>query len=131
MPDFAKQNELALLKQKANVENLLKLIRQNPDLPIIPLVRSEVVCDDCYSWWCGSLDEARLDEIITNFDDSILCKHADSYEGLYEDIFGYDDDFNENATEEEIKAKIDALPWMKCIVVFIDTREFEIPERRT
>lgn len=33
--------------QKRNLLHLFGLIRQNPDLPIVPMVNYEVVADDC------------------------------------------------------------------------------------
>ena len=32
-------------------EELLKLIKENPDLPVVPMVNDEVVGDDSYRYW--------------------------------------------------------------------------------
>ncbi len=129
MINFAKQNDRALLVQRLNIKKLLKLTAQNPALPIMPEVDSDVVCEDCYGWWLGSFGEPYITEMLTRSDGSLVYKN-EGYDELYEEFFGYDADFNENATDEEVKAKVDALPWMKCIVIPIRTPEFRVPTRR-
>lgn len=37
-------------KEKNNRAELFKLIQENPDLPIVPMVDSDVVADDCGHW---------------------------------------------------------------------------------
>ncbi len=41
-----RQNKLALVEQQKNFETLQKLIAANPNLPVIPMVEYDVVCDD-------------------------------------------------------------------------------------
>lgn len=36
-----------------NAKELIRLIQENPDLPIIPMVNEEVVADDSYTYWMG------------------------------------------------------------------------------
>lgn len=36
-----------------NTEKFLKLVQENPGLPIVPMVDEEVVADDCSSYWMG------------------------------------------------------------------------------
>ena len=32
------------------IDEFLKLVQENPDIPIIPMVDSEEVCDDAYNY---------------------------------------------------------------------------------
>ena len=45
------------------IQKFLKLISENPDLPIIPMVDHEVVCEDC-GRWLGSFGNAYVDEYV-------------------------------------------------------------------
>lgn len=123
------RNMQGIKEQQERIKALLRLIAENPDLPIIPRVEEEVVDSDEYRWWAGAFGRVHIEEVITKPDGSITYRSDDNAAGHYEDFFGDDDDFNEEATDEEIKAKVDGLPWMRCIVIDIGTPEFDIPER--
>ena len=43
----------------SKAENLLQLIKENPDLPIVPMVDQEIVADDCCTWWIGKWGKSR------------------------------------------------------------------------
>lgn len=118
-------------KQQQDVRELLELSMAHPDLPIIPMVDSEIVCDDSHNWWIGAFGGCRIDEVLTKPDrESVVFKSDTSYDDLYEEFFIDDDDWNPDATDEEVKAKVDSLPWMKCITVTIGLPEFMIPHKR-
>lgn len=40
--------------QTQKIKELLALIEQNPTLPVVPMVASEIVCDDSCARWKGS-----------------------------------------------------------------------------
>lgn len=110
--------------QQQNVSELLKLIKENPNLEIIPMVDSEIVCDDCHSWWRGSWGTAEIDEYYVS-DERIYLKSfdfdevvEDEYDGLTdEECAGLDDKQIEKLAEQ----KANNLPWVKAIVVNITT----------
>ena len=43
-----------------NNEKLIELVKQNPDLPIIPATYYEVVQDD-WGYWVGGIEDIRVD----------------------------------------------------------------------
>ena len=47
-----------------NTKNLLELIQQNPDLPIVPMVDAEIVNGDDWGRWMGSFGAARVLSLI-------------------------------------------------------------------
>lgn len=47
----------------SKTEELLKLIKENPDLPIVPMVDSEVVQDD-FGYWLGAWGASRSHRIL-------------------------------------------------------------------
>ena len=47
-------------KQKENVGALLKLIKENPNLPIVPMVATECVFDVSYGYWMSEWGNANV-----------------------------------------------------------------------
>ena len=45
-----------------NTEKFLKLVKENPDLPIVPMVDEEVVADDCSTYWMGEWGYSEVTE---------------------------------------------------------------------
>lgn len=108
-------------------KEFLKIVRENPDLPILPLVNCEVVPNDDYNWWLGSFGSARLCKCV-NF--SVHGSERVFTDDEQDDIEEYiademcDDVDCVNMTYEEIERlaheRAEALPWVKAIIVYID-----------
>ena len=116
-------------RQKERLNELLKLCAENPDLPVICSVDSEIVCDDSYGWWLGSIGGgARVDSALTTSDGAIIFRSYEDDNYHYETFFD-EDEIDPDATDEEVKEKVDGLPWMRCIVVYIELPDCRIPNR--
>lgn len=100
-----------------NVQKLLELIKEHPDLPIVPMVDSEVVADDYCSYWMGHWGHCQVSEYLLG-EERIWFKDADP-EDVISDVKGYE--FWENLPDEKVDAEFDALGWIKCIAVYITT----------
>ena len=103
-------------KEKKNREELFTLMRDHPDLEVIPMVDEEIVADDCCSWWLGSWGKAEVRKYITTkeriyFDD-------DDEETVLEAVKGWE--WYENATDEEVDAAYAEIPWTEAITVYIN-----------
>lgn len=107
-------------------QNLLKILSENPDLPILCMVDYEICGDDSCRRWAGSIGEVEIKEYIsldpeeTVYGQSIFWK---------EDIDELIDLMSEEAPPEEYEAvwqqnaekiKKDER-WIKAIVINIDT----------
>ena len=106
-------------------EELLKLIRENPDLEIVPMVDSEVVADCGYTWWLGKWGYSKKTkyysgrEYIHFYDDDkedaltdmVGCKYSETKDGR--DVY--------DLSDAEWDALYESLPWVECIVVYITT----------
>ena len=65
-----------------NIKRLIELIKENPDLPVVPFVDEEVVCrDEGFAWWMGSFGKSEVGE-YTSYDDQIFTDR-DSFENDY------------------------------------------------
>ena len=78
------------------IENLLNLIKQNPDLPIALMVDKNLLVNEDYDRYLGSIGLSRVDFYCFD-DDEIL--------------------FKSNTDEEDYEYKLN---WVECIVVNID-----------
>ena len=114
----------SVAKQQENVKELLTLIKENPDLEIIPMVDSEIVCDDTHSTWEGNWGKARVDEYYVA-NERIYFKYYE-FEDVAQQIYDeLTDEERKGLSDEQIgklaDEKADALPWIKAIVVNITT----------
>jgi hypothetical protein len=41
-------------------QKLLRLVAENPGVPILPCVDYDVCCDDTFSWWIGRISEVEV-----------------------------------------------------------------------
>lgn len=55
-------------RQKNNIELLLNLIKENPELEIVPMVDGEVCQGDEYSYWMGKWGSAIIDQVYHSDD---------------------------------------------------------------
>lgn len=116
---------------KPRNSEFLRLVRENPDLPILPCVRSEVVSGDDYNWWLGSFGEARLGKIVwfsmRGEDRLFTDDEQDDIEEYIADEM-CEDEANEHLTDEEIDRiaheRAEALPWVKAILVYVDLPDY-------
>ena len=87
------------------IKELIGLSDENPDLPIITMVATEIVAEDSFKYWLGSIGRIEKDILWQN----------DEYVSIgYDEIF-YDlscnfenDPENEDLSDEDFKKIIDA-----------------------
>jgi hypothetical protein len=103
---------------------IIKLIEEHPDLPVVPMVRSDVVEDD-FGYWLGEWGRCEVTEYYNGREyihfrdddeedvlkDMVGCKYSHDPQGR--DIY--------DLSDEEWDALYKSIPWTKCIVVYITT----------
>lgn len=70
-----------------NIKNLIELSAQHPDLPILAMVDGEIVCDDSYGRWLGSIGSVEIGEYVC-YDDHFI----DDREEFMECFYDYNDE---------------------------------------
>ena len=99
----------------ANIERLIELVKENPDLRVIYMVDSDVVQDDFQGYWLGRNTSVNVDSILNDdLHEFIWIRSIDDDYDIYESFFG-----DEDCTDEHIKEEVDKLPWKKVIIVWI------------
>lgn len=107
----------------SNTEKLLDLIQKNPELPIVPLVDSEVVAGDEFGWWLGQWGKADVTEYYLGRE-GIHFKDDDE-ENILSDLdgcrYGHDQDDRDiyELSDDEWNKLYASIPWTKAIVVHI------------
>lgn len=48
------------------ISDLLELIKAHPELPIVPMVDSEIVCDDGCARWMGAWGPASVTKYLVS-----------------------------------------------------------------
>ena len=107
----------AIMKQQGDIKELFTLIMNNPDLPIVAWVDSEIVADDGYMRWLASIGKSHIIEYIE------VEMYQDYCEMVYKDDTEYYEQFlydTTEMTEEEIAEHIKNIDWIKAIAVNID-----------
>ena len=116
----------------AKYGELLRLVAENPSLPVVPMVYSEVVQDEGYAWWLGSFGEVSVDEYVmfksSKYDDGKYYTKDDQDE-IEEIIAEWVSEENPQMSDEDIFAEAhrqaEALPWKKAILVYVNLPEVD------
>lgn len=108
--------------QKENTNELFELIKNNPDLPIFPMVTAEIVCSDDYAYWMGSWGRAEVDSFYIHEDHFVYL--SDGVNDIFDDVFDDKLEMPEGLTEEEedkfINDAVMGLDWTEAIIVRIE-----------
>lgn len=107
----------------SETEKLIELIKQNPELSVVPMVYYEVVAEDC-GYWMGRIDSVRIDEYLIDpwYGDDCVRFKSDSdedtiIEGIAEHKFG---DCTNEKNWEKAKVYLKTL-WEKAIICYIES----------
>lgn len=103
--------------QKENINQLFELIKQNPDLPIIPMVDQEVIADDSHGRWMGSWGSGRIGEYFI-VEENMYFRENEEVEALLSEKYGHNAFLQMD--DETAKKAYEEIPWIKAIIVNID-----------
>ena len=107
------------LAMDENRRTLFRLMEENPELPIVPMVDGEIPGDDS-GYWLGAWGSARVEEYLIN-SERVVFKSDDDVFDVLERHLTTEEFERLPETEEECRPFYDALPWIKAIIVYIDT----------
>lgn len=107
--------------EKKNRDELFRLMKENPDLPVIPMVDGEICFDD-YAYYLGVWGPVSVDEYL-------ICKRYGyvafkSDDDVFDVLEKYltDEEFAKlPESENKCRPYYDNLPWIKAIIVKIIT----------
>ena len=103
-----------------NIDDLLELIRENPGLPVIPLIGGEICNGNIDYVYFGSFGECYIAEYIEG-EENVHIRDDDDLDAVcdtLEDFLGtYDYDEMYDYPDEKIYEVYKELPWAKAIIV--------------
>ena len=109
------------MPEKENQKKLFQLMREHPELPVIPMVDGEIPGDDS-GYWLGAWGHATLEEYLIGSNGVIFKSDDDVFDTL-ERFLPTDEYVCLPDVESECRKVYDTLPWKKAIVVYITTAE--------
>ena len=104
-------------KERENREKLFRLVRENPELPVVAMVDSEIVADDGYNRWLGVWGCSYMGEYLIGEEHLFFREDDDPSEERY------GDDYYADMTGKQEAEAYAGLPWIKAIIVNIDLPE--------
>ena len=107
--------------EKENRDKLIRLITENPDLPVIPMVDTEIGGDD-YGYGVGTFGIACIDEYIIA-SESVQFKSDDDVFNTLEKYLPTEQYYALPTSELECRLIYNSLPWIKAIIVYINLPE--------
>lgn len=122
-------------KQKEYVRQFIELVQNTGDVPIIPMVDSEIVADDSYGRWTGSFGDSRLTWYYMGHERIHFNDYTEyDEEEIINDLSREDEkrlipaDCTDvyDLSEEQWKEIIGELEWKLAIVVNIDTPDGDL-----
>jgi hypothetical protein len=108
-------------KTKEHIEQLLRLIKENPTLKILPMVDCEVVASDKYEWWPATFGEASIEEVYQD-DERVYIRYYDEsslVEKEADRLVWVDNALTSDEAFERAEKTVDGYEWEKVIVVKI------------
>lgn len=112
-------------------EKLIRLIQENPDLPLLPMVDADVVEDNYIQSWPGVIADVHIEDVCNAWE-IVFKREAETDQECMRDLIkldlGYDEQGNLRAdllTPDEIEQAFRNLPWKRVIVIDI------VPEEQT
>lgn len=111
--------------QQEKVNTLIKLMKENPTLRVLPMVDTDVVGGDDYSCWLGVFGMVEIDECWSD-EERIYFKSTDDEELVDRVLEGMEDDIKfAGLSEEELvkiaEKEVEELDWEKVITISIKT----------
>lgn len=109
----------------SNRGNLAKLLMENPDLPVLCMVEYEIVAGDECTRWAASLGEAKIREYIyyDEFMGGPVIYWREDAEELVDRMVEDVEQSRYEEARQKAWEKVNAMPWIKAIVVNIDLPE--------
>lgn len=120
-------------EQTKRIRDILTLIAEHPELPILPIVDGQIVADDCCSYWSGSWGRAEIKKVCIARERSVFWEDED-LDSTFEDCgFDYEecgitDDTSRGEDEAIMVKRLEMLDWLTCIVIYIELPDDIIPD---
>lgn len=125
MNEMIEKKELIGLIKKT--EELKELIKENPDLPIVVLVDSDVVADDSYAAWFAPDVRFHIGQILSVENHIVEDRTFTDRDDFEDEVILFVDDAYPGLSQEEQDEQVQRIMkeyepyWKKCICIHATT----------
>ena len=111
-----------------NIKEILKLIEEHPDLPVIPMVGQDIVAD-CTGEWVASFGKAEVKKMCIYGEKVIFREDKNAIKTVEAlELEGLTEGRAREESIEKLNGYLDELEWLEAIIVHIETPTIEIPD---
>lgn len=108
----------------SNTEKLLQLVKENPDLLVVPMVWYEIAYDDSCNYWMGKFGDCEVTEYAC-YDDKFYTDREEFIEYYYNQHDEEYEGMTDAEIDDDIKSKTESM-WTKAIIVWIGVPESQL-----
>ena len=113
---------------KDNIKDLLRLMEEHPDLPVIPMVGQDIVAD-CTGEWVASFGKAEVKKMCIYGENVIFREDKNAIKTVEAlELEGLTEDRTREESIEKLNGYLDELEWLEAIIVHIETPIVKLPD---
>ena len=111
-----------------NIKEILKLIDEHPDLPVIPMVGQDIVAD-CTGEWVAHFGKAEVKKMCIYGENVIFREEKNAIKTVEAlELEGLTEGRTREESIEKLSGYLDELDWLEAIIVHIETPTVKIPD---
>lgn len=111
-----------------NIRDLLRLIEDHPDLPVVPMVGQDIVAD-CTGEWVASFGKAEVKKMCIYGENVIFREDKNAIKTVEAlELEGLTEDRTREESIEKLNGYLDELEWLEAIIVHIETPIVKLPD---
>ena len=111
-----------------NIKDLLKLIEEHPDLPVIPMVGQDIVAD-CTGEWVASFGKAEVKKMCIYGENVVFREEKNDIKTVEAlELEGLTEGRAREESLDKLNGYLDELDWLEAIIVHIETPTVKIPD---
>lgn len=111
-----------------NIKDVLKLIDEHPDLPVIPMVGQDIVAD-CTGEWVAHFGKAEVKKMCIYGEKVVFREEKNAIKTVEAlELEGLTEGRTREESIEKLTGYLDELDWLEAIIVHIETPIVKIPD---
>lgn len=111
-----------------NIKDLLKLIEEHPDLPVISMVGQDIVAD-CTGEWVASFGKAEVKKMCIYGENVVFREEKNAIKTVEAlELEGLTEGRAREESLDKLNGYLDELDWLEAIIVHIETPTVKIPD---
>lgn len=111
-----------------NIKEILKLIDEHPDLPVIPMVGQDIVAD-CTGEWVAHFGKAEVKKMCIYGEKVVFREEKNAIKTVEAlELEGLTEGRTREESIEKLTGYLDELDWLEAIIVHIETPIVKIPD---